>query len=70
MGHRDIRAMLRGATRDRVIDGWYFYGDEPVRPIQYVVSLPTTGSQTFSTPGAIGYCSMLASAGVEPLYVS
>ena len=66
MSDRDIRAMLRGATAaERLLDGWQGphlsertyciaprYADAMEHPLDYV----------------IGYCELLAVAGVEPLY--
>jgi hypothetical protein len=62
---RDIRAMLRGATAAKFLHGWQGphlaertycltpkHADPMERPREYV----------------IGYCEMLAVAGVEPLY--
>lgn len=63
MTPRDVRAMLRGATRDRVIEGWYFYGD----PHCYVVNGGPRAA-VLSAADVVPYCEMLAAAGVAPLY--
>jgi hypothetical protein len=65
MSDREIRAMLRGATAAKILHGWQgphlcersyciapADSDAIERPLDYV----------------IGYCELLAVAGVEPLY--
>jgi hypothetical protein len=65
MSHREIRAMLRAATAAKILYGWQgphlaersyqlapIAADPMERPLDYV----------------IGYCELLAAAGIEPLY--
>jgi hypothetical protein len=67
MTPREIRAYLRGATRGKVLRGWYFYG--PADALRWVVT-PTEGSSgDFSHDEAAGYCQMLDAAGVTPALV-
>jgi hypothetical protein len=63
---RNIRAMLRGATRAHVLCGWYFYewGDETF----WVVTPASDRPSTYTTSEAGEYCEMLCEAGVEPVY--
>jgi hypothetical protein len=62
----EIRAMLRGATRARILAGWcpYNWGGETF----WVVSPPHAKPSTYPTDEAVHYCRMLLAAGVEPLY--
>ena len=65
MTDRDIRAWLRGATKAKVLVGWYWHGPDHAR--RYTVNAPG-GITTFGSEAAAGYCDMLRAAGVEPLY--
>jgi hypothetical protein len=58
MTPREIRAYLRGATRGKVLRGWYFYG--PADALRW------GSSGDFSHNEAAGYCQMLDAAGVTP----
>ena len=66
MSDTTIRAMLRGATRAKVLFGWcpYEWGGETV----WVVSPPEAPAATFTTAEAVDYCRMLSESGVQPLY--
>jgi hypothetical protein len=61
-----IRAMLRGATRAKVLFGWcpYEWGGETY----WVVTPPGARTSTYTTAEAVDYCRMLSASGVEPLY--
>jgi hypothetical protein len=60
-----IRAYLRGATRGKVLRGWYFYG--PADALRWVVTPHDGLSDDYSHDEAAGYCRMLDAAGVTPL---
>ena len=66
MSDTEIRAMLRGATRARILAGWYPYnqGGETF----WVVNPPDTKTSTYTTAEAVGFCRMLSASGVEPMY--
>ena len=62
----DIRAMLRGATRAKLLFGWcpYQWGDETY----WLVTSHEVRPSTYTTAEAADYCRMLAASGVEPVY--
>jgi hypothetical protein len=66
MSHADIRAMLRGATRAKVLFGWhpYEWGDETF----WVISPPHAKTSRYTTAEAVDYCRMLSASGVQPMY--
>jgi hypothetical protein len=66
MADRDIRAWLRGATRARILTGWYAYGFGAMR--RYVISPEGVDTSTYSAHEVSRYCSMLREAGIEPVY--
>ena len=68
MTDREIRAYLRGATRERVLSGWYHY--ERFEEREWIVSTPFTGAQVYDQAGVEDYCRALASAGIEPLPIA
>jgi hypothetical protein len=68
MTPREIRAYLRGATRGRLVRGWYFYG--PADALRWVVNPCEGASDDWSHDEAVGYCQMLRAAGVEPAVLS
>lgn len=67
MTDRDIRAHLRGAVKEKLICGWYFY--ETVVGYNYVVNPgPKMPISILNHDQAVDYCHMLTISGVEPLY--
>jgi len=68
MTDREIRAYLRGATRDRVLSGWYHY--ERLDAREWIVSTPIAGARIYDQAGVEDYCRALASAGIEPLRIA
>jgi hypothetical protein len=60
----EIRAYLRGATRGKVLSGWYFYG--PADALRWVVTPSDGFSGDYSHDEAVRYCRMLHAAGVTP----
>ena len=66
MSDTDIRAMLRGATRAKVLFGWCPYDWDG--ETYWVVSPPAARASTYNTAEAVDYCRMLSASGVEPLY--
>ena len=58
--------MLRGATRDKILNGWYTVG---TRDNRFFIIYPT-GADTicYAENTATEYCWMLHDAGVRPLY--
>jgi hypothetical protein len=66
MSHTDIRAMLRGATRAKVLFGWcpYEWGDETF----WVIRPPHAKTSNYTTAEAVDYCRMLSASGVQPVY--
>jgi hypothetical protein len=65
MHDRYIRAMLRGATAAKILDGWQ---GPHVTARSYCIAPSTGGAIECPLEYVIGYCKMLALAGVEPLY--
>lgn len=70
MTNRDIRAVLRGATKDGVLRGWYFYGGRGVLPMRYVVSPPGVETRIYDVDGVSEYCEMLLASGIRPVYLN
>ena len=65
MGDREIRAMLRGATAARVLDGWQGpHLDERM----YCIAPRQAAAIEHPLDYVIAYCQALAAAGIEPLY--
>ena len=62
---RDIRAMLRGATAANILHGW-----QGPHFAERTYCLTPTHAEPMERPRdyVIGYCEMLAVAGVQPLY--
>jgi hypothetical protein len=69
----DIDAVLRGATRDGILDGWYTY----LWLERHWVTVPADGPRTTNTyvrdssdpaRDVVEYCDALIAAGVEPAY--
>ena len=60
--------MLRGATKAKVIEGWYWHGEPSGPSMRYVVNASKGHVTTFNAEAAVGYCEMLREAGIEPLY--
>ena len=65
MHDRYIRAMLRAATAAKILDGWQ---GPHVTARSYCIAPSTGGAMECPLEYVIGYCKMLALAGVEPLY--
>jgi hypothetical protein len=65
MHDRYIRAMLRAATAAKILDGWQ---GPHVTARSYCIAPSTGGAIECPLDYVIGYCKMLALAGVEPLY--
>jgi hypothetical protein len=65
MHDRYIRAMLRAATAAKILDGWQ---GPHVTARSYCIAPCTGGAIECPLEYMIGYCKMLALAGVEPLY--
>jgi hypothetical protein len=66
MVDRDIRAWLRGATRARILVGWYTYGFGAMR--KYVINPAYLETSTYTASEVSSYCAMLREAGIEPVY--
>lgn len=65
MNHRDIRAMLRGATAAKILNGWQ--GPHIDRRSYYIA--PSNGDATeCAIDEVISYCESLAVAGIQPLF--
>ena len=62
---RDIRAMLRGATAANILHGW-----QGPHLAERTYCLTPKHAEPMERPRdyVIGYCEMLAVAGVQPLY--
>jgi hypothetical protein len=65
MMDRDIRAMLRGATAARLLRGWQ---GPHLAERSYCITPRHADSMERPLDEVIGYCEMLAAAGVKPLY--
>jgi hypothetical protein len=65
MHDRYIRAMLRAATAAKILDGWQ---GPHVTARSYCIAPSTGGAMECPIEYVIGYCKMLALAGIEPLY--
>jgi hypothetical protein len=62
---REIRAMLRGATAAKLLHGWQGpHLDER----SYCIAPRDAAAMERPLDYVIGYCEMLAAAGIEPLY--
>ncbi|MGN6866865.1 MAG: hypothetical protein ACTHMY_00520 [Solirubrobacteraceae bacterium] len=57
--------MLRAATAAKILDGWQ---GPHVTARSYCIAPSTGGAMECPLDYVIGYCKMLALAGVEPLY--
>ena len=65
MTDRDIRAMLRGATAAKILDGWQGpHLDER----SYCIAPRNAGASERALSDVIRYCESLATAGVQPLF--
>lgn len=65
MSHREIRAMLRAATAARILHGWQGpHLDERSYQIAPIAADPAERTLDY----VIGYCELLAAAGIQPLY--
>lgn len=62
--------MLRGATKEGFLRGWYFYGGRGSLPIRYVISPPNSEVLIYETDDVIRYCEMLAAAGIVAIYLT
>ncbi len=62
---REIRAMLRGATAARILDGWQ---GPHLAERSYCIFPTGADARECPLPYVIDYCQLLAAAGVEPLY--
>lgn len=67
MSNREIRAMLRGARKAGLIDGWYFYGS-PAN-LRWAVSAQGR-APVHDHAGIVSYCDMLREGGIEPAYIT
>jgi len=65
MRDREIRAMLRGATAAKVLDGWQ---GPHLRERMYCIAPRHAAAMERPLEYVIGYCEALAAAGIEPLY--
>lgn len=65
MSDRHIRAMLRGATAAKLLDGWQ---GPHLTERTYCIAPPHAAAMERPLDYVIGYCELLAAAGVEPLY--
>jgi hypothetical protein len=66
MDDRDMRAYLRAATGERLIEGWYHYDGVDGR--HWVVNAIDGPTSTYDSVAVADFCGMLKSAGVEPRY--
>jgi hypothetical protein len=62
---REIRAMLRGATAAKLLHGWQ---GPHLAERSYCIAPRNAGAMERPLDYVIGYCEMLAEAGIEPLY--
>ena len=65
---RDIRAFLRAATAERILNGWNFYELRPGER-RWTYSPTGGGSCDVDESAVIAYCGMLRAAGVRPRYL-
>jgi hypothetical protein len=65
MHDRYIRAMLRAATAAKILDGWQ---GPHVTARSYCIAPSSGGARECPLDYVIGYCELLAMAGVEPRY--
>jgi hypothetical protein len=65
MSDRHIRAMLRGATAAKLLDGWQ---GPHLAERTYCIAPRHAAAMERPLDYVIGYCELLAAAGVEPLY--
>ena len=65
MSDRQIRAMLRGATAAKLLDGWQ---GPHLAERTYCIAPRHAAAMERPLDYVIGYCELLAAAGVEPLY--
>jgi len=63
---RDIRAMLRAATKAGILEGWYATG--LVENRRYILNPGGGGTITHTAAAAVDYCRMLWDGGIRPLY--
>lgn len=61
---REIRATLRGACSEKMINGW----NGPMVGQAYVIAPLDGETQNWSATEAAEFCEMLQAAGAEPLY--
>ena len=64
MSDRQIRAMLRGATAAKLLDGWQ---GPHLAERTYCIAPRHAAAMERPLDYVIGYCELLAAAGVEPL---
>jgi hypothetical protein len=65
MSDRHIRAMLRAATAAKFLDGWQ---GPHLSERTYCIAPRHAAAMERPLDYVIGYCELLAEAGVEPLY--
>jgi len=65
MSDRHIRAMLRGATAAKLLDGWQ---GPHLMERTYCIAPRDAAAMERPLDYVIGYCELLAATGVEPLY--
>jgi hypothetical protein len=65
MSDRFIRAMLRAATAAKLLDGWQ---GPHLAERTYCIAPRHAAAMERPLDYVIGYCELLAAAGVEPLY--
>jgi hypothetical protein len=65
MNDRDIRAMLRGATAAKILNGWQ---GPHLDQRSYCIAPRNAGAKERPLDDVISYCQSLAVAGVEPLF--
>lgn len=65
MTDRDIRAMLRGATAAKILNGWQ---GPHLEQRSYCIAPRNADATERALDDVIRYCEGLATAGVEPLF--
>jgi hypothetical protein len=64
---RTIRGFLRGATSERILDGWYMTGTARTHH-RYIVKPCAAPCLILTVSEAVDYCTALQDAGVEPMW--
>lgn len=71
MTDREVRAYLRGATKEGMLDGWNTYQSYtnmgPKRFWTFTTALKQ--SRVFDDQGIRQYCVMIKEAGTEPVFI-